>query len=44
MAKPEVKTNEAANVCDLRDWLDSVEGWDNWNESPAPTGTWRSGR
>ena len=25
MAKPEIKTNETANVCDLRDWLDSVE-------------------
>ena len=25
MAKPEVKTSEVANPCDLRDWLDSVE-------------------
>jgi len=25
MAKPEVKTNEAANACDLRDWLDDVQ-------------------
>src|ERR687891_1678493 len=25
MAKPEVKTNEAANAFDLRDWLDGVE-------------------
>jgi UbiD family decarboxylase len=24
MARPEVKTNEVANSCDLRDWLDSV--------------------
>jgi UbiD family decarboxylase len=26
MAKPEVMTNEAANACDLRDWLDGVQG------------------
>ena len=25
MAKPEAKTNETANACDLRDWLDGVE-------------------
>ena len=25
MAKPELKTSEAASACDLRDWLDSVE-------------------
>src|SRR5262245_30721683 len=25
MAKPEIKTHETANACDLRDWLDSVE-------------------
>ena len=25
MAKPQVKTNEAANACDLRDWLDDVQ-------------------
>ena len=44
MAKPEVKTNEAANACDLRDWLDGVQAWDSWSESPALTGTWRSVR
>ena len=25
MAKPEVKTNDATNACDLRDWLDGVQ-------------------
>ncbi len=25
MAKPEVKANETANTCDLRDWLDGVQ-------------------
>ena len=45
MAKPEVKTNEATNACDLRDWLDGVQSLGTIGAiSPAPIGTWRSER